>query len=183
METKKMITEDRLQANVLARQGAQKLKLWKDSLEYCSQFITIEDHEKEEFSKNFFSFTEKKLREKASGFIPEDWSTNRLFDFYQVSPSILTTIQSKWHELRQIQLTDNYTKAEIPDTRIFAETESELERLALVEQLIDATNKIQASGVNVCYSLLTSAFSGVLLFKGHKNIEPAAAYIKQNRRR
>jgi hypothetical protein len=158
-----------------------KIKLFNDALEYCGQFITIEESEKLEFSRNFVAFLESKLRDKSNSFIPSEWNRSRLFDFYQVSESILNEIQHRFMQLRQIQLSEDFKTAILPDNRIFAETPEQLERLAIIEQIIEAADKVTASKHNVDYSLLAQAFNGCLIWQGHKNLEPNPNYIKRNK--
>ena len=176
---KKLIRVDRFANMGISHKGNMKVKLFNDALEYCSQFITIEESDKLEFSKNFVAFLESKLRDKSKSFIPSEWNRSRLFDFYQVSESILNEIQSRFMQLRQIQLSEDFKTAILPDNRIFAETPEQLERLAIIEQIIDAADKVTASKHNVDYSLLAQAFNGCLIWQGHKNLEPNPNYIKR----
>jgi len=178
---KKLIRVDRYANIGVAHKCNMKVKMFNDALEYCSTFITIDETEKADFSKSFVVFLEKKLRQKGKDFIPTEWSRSRLFDFYQVSESILNEIQHRFLQLRQIQLSEDFKTAIIPDNRIFAETPEQLERLAIVEQIIDAANKVTASKHNVDYSLLAQAFNGCLIWQGHKNLEPNPQYIKRKK--
>ena len=125
---KKLIRVDRFANIGISHKGNMKIKLFNDALEYCGQFITIEESEKLEFSRNFVVFLESKLRDKSNSFIPSEWNRSRLFDFYQVSESILNEIQHRFMQLRQIQLSEDFKTAILPDNRIFAETPEQLER-------------------------------------------------------
>ena len=178
---KKLIRVDRFANIGISHKGNMKIKLFNDALEYCGQFITIEESEKLEFSRNFVVFLESKLRDKSNSFIPSEWNRSRLFDFYQVSESILNEIQHRFMQLRQIQLSEDFKTAILPDNRIFAETPEQLERLAIIEQIIEAADKVTASKHNVDYSLLAQAFNGCLIWQGHKNLEPNPNYIKRNK--
>ena len=175
---KQLVLENKRDLARLQRDGSTKLRLWNDAFEYCSKFYSIED--KHEFTKDFISYSEKALRKNGKGYIPEIWERSRLFEYYGLSESILRTIQSKWTELRQITLNEDFTKAILPDVNYYAETPEELQRLESVERLLSALKEIEKHGYKVWYNDLPKVVSFAVRSKG-LSAEINPNFIKQKR--
>lgn len=173
--TPKLIRNNRLNALGTANDGIKKMKYWNDLLSFFSEFVAIDKEDYPELNENPRALLLKKLRLKA-GDLMSHFNEARLLDFYCVPESILNELCTRWNDLRNIQMNEDFTKAIIPSTELYTRTAEDDERLQELQNLIDAVEKIADRRIHVDYYLLARALSGVVVASGRR-IDPSERYV------
>jgi len=119
-------------------QGKQKTRLFNEALKLANDFIEVPKDDYKTFGDNFRAYILKEFRERTKDFASH-FSDEKLFDFFDFPSHVLRTIESRWSELRFVEMSDDYQSVILRDLNPYAETPEELERLKVVRQLIEGT--------------------------------------------
>lgn len=154
-----------------------KMKLFNEAKTIVEAFMPLDTIEtRREFEKDFKGYLLNELRNRTSAF-SYGWNDNRICEFFSVNLDQLGTIQHHYRQYRHLQWNKDFTEVVKPDTDVYAETEDELRRLELAEQLIEVCEKIKAEGYRVDMLPLSRAVSGAITPQGKVNIQ----FIKKQR--
>jgi hypothetical protein len=178
---KELIRNNPLANGGLSARGEQKKRLFQEALKLVEPHTgTIPVADYNEFGKNFKAYVLNYFRQKTKDIVPH-FRDEQLFEFMNFETHLLNTIQSKWHELRFVEMTPDFQKVIIPDANPYAETPEELERLKVVKDFIKALEYIANDGVYIDFQTLSRACPGVIVPTSNKTADANEHYIKKHR--
>jgi len=177
MKAKELIRVNPLANGGLASQGQQKKRLFAEAKALVEPHTgKIPEADFIEFGKNFKAYVLKHFRQRTKDIVP--WFRDeQLFEFMNFETHLLNTIQSKWHELRFVEMTPDFKEVIIPDCNPYATTPEELERLKVVKDFIKALEYIANDGVYIDFQTLSRACPGVIVPTSNKTADPNEHYI------
>jgi hypothetical protein len=161
-------------------QGKQKTRLFNEALKLANDFIEVPKDDYKTFGDNFRTYILKEFRERTKDFASH-FSESKLLEFFDFPDHVLRTIESRWSELRFVEMSDDYQSVILRDLNPYAETPEELERLKVVRQLIEALETITNNGHHIDFHSVARATNSVLIVTGPKSAEPNENYIKSRR--
>lgn len=164
----------------VSSRGKQKTRLFNEALKLANDFMEVPKDDYKTFGDNFRAYILKVFRERTKDFASH-FSESKLLEFFDFPDHVLRTIESRWSELRFVEMSDDYQSPILRDLNPYAETTEELERLKHVRQLIEALEWIANNGHGIDFHSVARASNNVFIVKGQKSADPNENYIKNRR--
>ena len=178
---KVIIRQNELANSGLRSQGQQKTRLFNEAKALAEEHIgTIPKEDYNLFGASFRTYIVNELRQKTKDFAPH-FSEDKLLEFFDFSNHLLQTIETKWRQLRFVQMSEDYQSVILNDENVYAETSEEIERLKIVQDLIKNLEYIANDDHYIDFNGLSRVLPSILIPTGTKTAVPNEKYIKKLR--
>ena len=162
-------------------QGQQKTRLFNEAKALAEEHIgTIPNVDYNLFGTSFRTYIVNELRQKTKDFAPH-FSEDKLLEFFDFPNHLLQTIETKWGQLRLVQMSEDFQSVILNDENIYAETSEEIERLKIVQDLIKNLEFISNDGYSIDFNGLSRVLPSILIPTSSRSAVPNEKYIKKLR--
>jgi hypothetical protein len=178
---KEIIRNNPLINSGLRSQGQQKTRLFNEAKALIEEHIgKIPNEDYKLFGASFRTYIVNEFRKRTKDFAPH-FSEAKLLEFFDFPNHVLQTIETKWGQLRFVEMSEDYQSVILQDDNIYAETEEEIERLKNVRTLIKSLEYIVNDGYYIDFNALSRACPNIIVPTGNKSAEANEHYIKKYR--
>ena len=168
-----VITNNKATASMYQRNGAHKISLLNEALNYATNYAPISDLDG--FTQSFTDYLYNVLKEQNKTLLSQ-FSKERLFMFMDIDLKHLQRLEREYKAIK-IELTDNYTKVKAKDFNLYATAPQEIERLKVANQLRDTLYQLEQLGVHINYNEICHAIK-IYQTLNAKQMEVKSGWVK-----